>query len=73
MTIEHRDGSKWVESYQMVNCSEVYRSLASDLYRKKVLGSHGIKSVRHRDNFDGTQTITTDFGNGTRRVYVVDL
>ena len=51
----------------------VYKSLASDIAAKHIGKARYISRISRRNNYDGTQTYTVNYDNGTRAVYIVDI
>lgn len=70
-TIEVKEGREYRETYTETDPAEVYKSLASDLLRSKVLG-HKSFAIRQKTNYDGTRTVIVNYGNEARRRYVVE-
>jgi hypothetical protein len=71
-TVEKKIGGKWVkEEYAEMSGLEVYRALAEDLIYKHVYKSNYIKSIKRKNNFDGTQTIVITYDSGVRATYIV--
>lgn len=53
---------------------KVWEDLAKDLMAKKLEGCKYIRSIRRRQNYDGTNTIIVDYAadcGGGRRIYTV--
>lgn len=73
MTIEHKSGRNWEQLYATTHPDEIYRSISGDLTRKYLLGSTSIRYILYKSNYDGTAAVTVDYGNGTRRVYVITI
>ena len=72
MTVFVKAGNKWNISNTNTDKTEIYKSLANDLLKKKIHKCEWIKSIKDVCNYDGTRTITTYYTNGVKRVYVVD-
>ena len=62
---------KWIEHSTCTDPVEVFRELSDDLYRKKILGSQSIRSIKRTVEYDGFEHITVAQSNGVRRVYTV--
>ena len=69
--IEIKNGSKWGLSHVVTDETEIYKCLSTDLIAKKLNNCSYIKSIKRIPNYDGTQTITVDYGNGCRSIYTV--
>ena len=72
-TIETKDGKKWVETYKQTDNAEALHSLASDLAAKYIGKAAYVKSIKRRNNYDGTQTYTVTYDNNCRAIYVTDI
>lgn len=71
-TVEKKDGKKWVkEDYVEMSGMEVYRALAEDFIYKHVYKSNHIKSIKRKNNYNGTQTIVVTYGCDVRAIYTV--
>ena len=62
---------KWEVSHTVTNETEVYDSLAHDLINKKIHCCNYIKSIKHTPNYNGTQTITVNYDNDCKAVYII--
>jgi hypothetical protein len=71
MVIEVKNAGKWIVENTIENLEEIYSSLSADLIAKKINACTYIKSIKRVCNYDGTQNIIVNFGNGARRVYTV--
>lgn len=72
MTNLVKEGRTWKESYINNNPADVYESLAHALIAKKLHACSYIKSIKRTNNYDGTQTVTVNYDNGVKTVYIVD-
>lgn len=70
-TIETKKGDKWFYGSTCRDPETVYESLANDLIAKKINQCSYIKSIRRRQNYNGTATITVVYSNNVRALYVV--
>ena len=71
-TVEKKDGKKWVkEDYVEMSGMEVYRALAEDFIYKHVYKSNHIKSIKRKNNYNGTQTIVVTYRCDVRATYIV--
>ena len=68
---EIKPGREWIQSSTETDPEEVFRSLADDLYRKKILGSQSIRSIIRTVRYDGFAQITVTCSDDCRRVYTV--
>ncbi len=50
---------------------EIYMRLCSELVAKKVNNCRYIKSIKRRNNYDGTQEITVTYDNEVRYIYTI--
>lgn len=73
LTIYTKNGNKWEVSSTDTNPERIYKDLADDLIRKKLFGATSIKSIKHRNNYNGTREITVYYDNNVKRVYIVEL
>lgn len=64
---------KYETTYIDRNRESVYKSLSTDFAARYIGKAQYIKSIRRRNNYDGTQTYTVNYNNGTRAVYVVSI
>jgi len=71
MTNYTKEGRTWKESYTNNNPADVYESLSLALIAKKIHSCSYIKSIKRISNYDGTQTITVNYDNGVKTVYIV--
>lgn len=71
--IQVQYGKTWETTYIDRNRESVYKSLSTDLAARYVGKAQYIKSVKRRNNYDGTQTYTVNYDNGTRAIYIVDI
>lgn len=71
MTLEVKNGRDWETTYTTTDPEEIFRELSNDLIAKKLCKSSSIRSISRRNNYDGTNTVTVDYGNGTRRRYTI--
>lgn len=71
MIVEVKTSGKWTEDYVSTDPVEVFRSLSDDLYRKKIIGSQSIRSIRRTVEYDGFEHITVTQSNDVRHVYTV--
>lgn len=69
--IEEKNGSKWAACRMIDDATQVLESLAQDLIAKKINECRYIRSIKRKTNYNGTQTITVDYGNGTRSLYTI--
>lgn len=67
-----RNGKYVPEQYVEQNGEEVYRYLANDLIAKKLNQCTYIRSIKRRNNYDGTQTVTVTYDNDVRAIYTVE-
>lgn len=65
---EVKEGREYVETYRETDPAAVYRGLADDLVRAKLIGCTGYRFARH-NNYDGSQTITVSYRNDSRCRY----
>lgn len=68
---EIKTGREWIQSSTETDPEEVFRSLSEDLYRKKILGSQSIRSIKRTVRYDGYARITVTYSDDCRRVYTV--
>ena len=68
--VEVKKGKSYTEDFRLVG-SVVYEHLASDLIYKYMHKSPMYKSVKRRNNYDGTQTIVFTYDNGVRSTYTI--
>ena len=71
MTNYVKEGRNWKESYTNTNPADVYESLSLALINKKIHSCSYIKSIKRVNNYDGTQSITVNYDNGVKTVYIV--
>ena len=75
-TVETKEGKKWVLS-STYNDPELdtwnLHALASDLAAKYIGKAPYIRSIKRRNNYDGTQTYTVTYDNCCRSIYVTDI
>lgn len=71
MTNYVKEGRTWKESYTNNNPADVYESLSMALINKKIHSCSYIKSIKRVNNYDGTQSITVNYDNGVKTVYIV--
>ena len=71
MTNYVKSGRTWKESYTNTNPADVYESLSMALINKKIHACSYIKSIKRVNNYDGTQSITVNYDNGVKTVYIV--
>ena len=69
---EKKVGRNWIETYRTTEPAEVYKSLAKDMVNKKLCECRYITRIRRRSNYDGTETITVNYDNNIRSVYVIE-
>lgn len=70
-TIETKKGNKWFCGSTCRDAGLVYEFLANDLIAKKINKCSYIQSIRRRQNYDGTATITVIYSNNVRAIYVI--
>lgn len=71
--VEVKRNGKYVrEEYVEQSGEEVYRHLANDLIAKKLNECRWIRSIRRRNNYDGTQTIVVSYDNDVRAIYTIE-
>lgn len=72
MKVENLKNGGWYINYETFKADVVHESLMHDLISKKLEGCSEIKSIRRRQNYNGTITIIVTYKGGTtRRVYTV--
>ena len=71
MIVEVKTSGKWTEDFVSTDPVEVFRELSDDLYRKKILGSQSIRSIRRTVKYDGFEHVTVTYTDGVRRIYTV--
>ena len=72
-TIEKKEGRKWTVTFTCSDEQTCLRNLASELAAKYVGKAEYVRSIKRRNNHDGTQTYTVTFNNDHRAVYVTDI
>lgn len=72
-TIEQKQGRKWEPVYVVGNETKALHSLAQDLAAKYIGKAQFVGRIVRRQNYDGTQTYTVYYSNGTRAVYDTDI
>ena len=75
MTIEVKRGNKYQESCQyteVLNRDYIHERLANDLLHHYVHKARYITRISDRSNYDGTRTVTVNYDNDTRAVYVIN-
>ena len=70
-TIETYDNGKWNFNTIIRDPATVYKMLTNELIAKKINKCTYIKSIRRRQNYDGTATITVLYTNNVRALYVI--
>lgn len=72
-----KDGKNWIEHYRSDDAAHVLGRLAGDLAAKYVGKAPYVRSVKRRNNYDGTQTYTVIYAhNGTsdyKIEYIVNI
>lgn len=70
--LKHSDG-KWHLSgiHDSMSAEEIYKRLSNDLIAKKICQCRYIKSIKRRNNYDGTCEITVTYNNNVRNIYTV--
>lgn len=64
---------KWHTVYTVYNRDRILEGLAYDLAAKYIGKAQRIRSIRRRQNYNGTQTYTVYYEDGRRCIYTVDL
>ena len=72
-TVETKKGNKWVTTYKHIDNTEALQSLASDLAAKYIGKASYVRSIKRRNNYDGTQTYTVTYDNDCRAIYVTNI
>lgn len=72
-TIEVKKGSRWEQTYTCTDTEQNLHSLASDLAAKYIGKALYVKSIKRRNNYDGTQTYTVTYDNESRSIYTTDI
>ena len=75
-TDEVKDGRTWREGSTCTDAEEVLRSLCYDLWAKKISKHSSIRSITCKSMNGGSwyhKKFIVDFGNGSRRIYRVNL
>lgn len=57
--------------HENMTTEEIYKRLADAVIAKKVCGCRYIKSIKRRNNYDGTCEITITYDNRVRNIYTV--
>lgn len=66
-----KEKNKYIETITQTDAAQVYEYLAHDLIAKKINACRYIKSIKRRNNYDGTQQITIIYDNNTKAEYTV--
>lgn len=66
-----KDGKNYRTTYEETDEKEIYKNLSLDLINKKINQCRYIKSISRKSNYDGTQTITVNYDNNVRNIYIV--
>lgn len=68
-----QSSGKWVLccTFDSMSAEEIYKRLSDDLIAKKINQCRYIKSIKRRNNYDGTQEITVTYINSVRNIYTV--
>lgn len=70
-TIEKWDGSKWTFNSINRDAGLVYEYLSNDLIAKKINKCSYITRITRRQNYNGTATITVNYSDNVRALYVI--
>ena len=64
---------KWhiCSTHDSMTVEEIYTRLCNELIAKKVNSCRYIKSIKRRNNYDGTQEITITYDNEVRYIYTI--
>ena len=73
MTGYRKSGKNYVLDYTNTDAGAVIERLAADLAAKYIGKAPYIKSVKRRNNYDGTQLYTVSYDTGYRIEYVVSI
>lgn len=74
VVFQHKQGNEWVETWATEG-ERVYEDLAKDLIAKKLENCTYIRSIKRKQNYDGTNTITVNYTpdcGGGRRIYTIE-
>lgn len=71
---EVKNGREYVATYTETDPAEVYKDLAGDLVRSKLIGCKGYR-VSRKTVYSGdvNQRITVNYGDGVQRHYFVKI
>lgn len=66
-------GAAWETTYTNADDADIIKALSVDMAAHYIGKAQYVKTIKRHNNFDGTQTYTTYYNNGTRCVYLVSL
>lgn len=73
LTIEKKQGRKWVVTYQKQDDSAyLYRRLSHDLIAKKINQCRYIKRITRYSLYNGYSNIIVLYDNGVRATYTIE-
>lgn len=73
MTGYRKSGKNYLVDFVNTDAGAVIERLAADLAAKYIGKAPYIKSVKRRNNYDGTQLYTVSYDTGYRMEYVVSV
>lgn len=68
-----KNGKTYVLDYTCTDAGTVVERLAGDLAAKYIGKAPYIRSIKRRNNYDGTQLYTVTYDNGYRIEYTVSI
>ena len=72
-TTQKKQGNTWVTTHITEDSATATHSLATELAAHYIGKASYIRSIKRRNNHDGTQTYTVAYDNGYRSVYTTDI
>ena len=73
MTGYRKEGKQYTLDFINANAGDVIERLAGDLAAKYIGKAPFIKSIKRRNNYDGTQLYTVFYDNGYKIEYTVSI
>lgn len=73
MTGYRKSGKNYVVDFENTDAGDVIERLAGDLAAKYIGKASFIKSIKRRNNYDGTQLYTVFYDNGYKIEYTVSI
>lgn len=69
--IEQKEGKTWKQTSIVTNPERIYTALAHDLQARYIWKAPYITRIQDRSNYDGTRTVTVNYDNDCRSIYIV--